>query len=265
MEGWIALHRELLENVIWINSTPEQCKILITLLLMASHKEKSWEWQGHKFDLKEGQFITSLNSIAKKSGAGITIQNVRTALLRFEKLEFLTNESTKTGRLITIVNWHVYQDKNILPNKDTNKDLTKSQQRPNKDLTTINNDNNDNNDNNIKNIIGFLNETVKKNYKHTSKKTQSLINARIKEEFTFEDFKTVIIKKAKQWINTDMDKYLRPETLFGPKFEGYLNEKIINNSGGNGHGASVKKTEFDNDQETMSNEQLSKKYGGTWL
>ena len=39
-----------------------------------------------------------------------------------------------------------------------------------------------------------------------------------------DDFKTVIDKKADDWIGTDMEKYLRPETLFGTKFESYLNQ-----------------------------------------
>lgn len=151
MEGFIALHRQLLENTIWLNSTPEQKTILITLLLMAWHKEKSWEWRGQKFRTEKGQFVTSLSSIMKNCGEGITIQNVRTALARFEKLEFLTNESTKRGRLITIVNWHIYQTERNEANKETNKDLTKTSQRPNKELTPNNNVNNVNNVNN-KNI-----------------------------------------------------------------------------------------------------------------
>ncbi|MFL0267237.1 hypothetical protein [Candidatus Clostridium radicumherbarum] len=51
--------------------------------------------------------------------------------MRFEKLGFLTNKSTKTGRLITIDNWELYQVELKQTNKGSNKDLTKSQQRPN--------------------------------------------------------------------------------------------------------------------------------------
>jgi hypothetical protein len=144
LQGFIALHRALLDKPIWRKSTPEQKSILITLLLLANHKEEEWEWQGKRFKVMPGQFITSLESIAK--AAGVSIQNVRTALVKFKKYEFLTNESTKTGRLITITNWSIYQDKKKRPNKPANKDLTKTQQRPNKDLTTNNNDNNDNNE-----------------------------------------------------------------------------------------------------------------------
>jgi hypothetical protein len=102
---------------------------------MANFRNKKWEWQGKPFECQPGQFITSLDSIAKCCGQGVTRQNIRTAIERFEKLEFLTNISTKTGRLITILNWELYQCEDEKPNKATNKDLTKSQQRPNKQLT----------------------------------------------------------------------------------------------------------------------------------
>lgn len=79
----------------------------------------------------------------------------------------------------------------------------------------------------IKEVIDFLNEKISTNYKSSSRKTITSINARIKEGFTLEDFKTVIEKKCKEWKGTDMEKYLRPETLFGTKFESYLNQNII--------------------------------------
>ena len=75
-------------------------------------------------------------------------------------------------------------------------------------------------------VIEYLNEVCGTDYKPTSKKTIDLINARMKEGFTVEDFRAVIYRKAKQWIgDPKMCKYLRPETLFSNKFEGYLNEK----------------------------------------
>ena len=131
-QGWIKLHRELINKPIWIESSAEQKTILITLLLMANHDKKQWEWKGKKYEAKPGQFVTSLNSIAKRSGIGVSIQNVRTALKRFEKYGFLTNESTNKNRLITIVNWGVYQEKD----KEVTRELTGNQQATNKQLTT---------------------------------------------------------------------------------------------------------------------------------
>lgn len=132
MQGWIKLHRKLIENPIWVDSTVEQKAILITLLLMANHEDKQWEWQGEKYVAKPGQFVTSLNSIAKIAGLGVSIQNVRTALVRFEKYDFLTSQSTNRNRLITIVNWGVYQG----VEKEVTSKLTSDQQATNKQLTT---------------------------------------------------------------------------------------------------------------------------------
>ena len=85
--------------------------------------------------------------------------------------------------------------------------------------------NEDVNDNEVLDIVFYLNEKAGTNYKPTSKKTQSLIKARLKEGFTLTDFKTVIEKKCSKWQHDPkMAQYLRPETLFGSKFESYLNE-----------------------------------------
>ena len=85
-----------------------------------------------------------------------------------------------------------------------------------------------------KSIVGYLNEKAGTDYKPTTKKTQDCIRARLAESFTEEQFKVVIDRKVQDWLNDPkMSKFLRPETLFGPKFEGYLNEKP---KGGTEHG-----------------------------
>lgn len=80
-------------------------------------------------------------------------------------------------------------------------------------------------------VIAYLNEKAGTKYKASSSKTKTLINARIREGFTLEDFKTVIDNKCADWLNTDYAKFLRPETLFSPKFEGYLNQKGVGKHG----------------------------------
>ena len=79
----------------------------------------------------------------------------------------------------------------------------------------------------FKEIVDYLNKSAGTNYRASSKKTQQLIRARINEGFTLEDFRVVIEKKTREWINDNkMKAYLRPETLFGTKFEGYLNQPV---------------------------------------
>ena len=79
----------------------------------------------------------------------------------------------------------------------------------------------------VKTIVDYLNEKTDSHYKATTPKTKQLVQARLKEGFTVDDFKTVIDKKTATWLNDNkMNKYLRPLTLFGTKFEDYLNEKV---------------------------------------
>ena len=75
-------------------------------------------------------------------------------------------------------------------------------------------------------IVDYLNAKAGTRYKASTASTHRLIKARLNEGFTLEDFKTVIDKKCAEWLtNSKMEQYLRPETLFGTKFEGYLNAK----------------------------------------
>ncbi len=78
-----------------------------------------------------------------------------------------------------------------------------------------------------KEIVNYLNMRTGSQYKHTTKKTRELIRARWREGYQLEDFKIVIDKKCLDWIGTEYEKYLRPETLFRPgKFENYLNQPV---------------------------------------
>jgi len=107
-------------------------------------------------------------------------------------------------------------------------------------------------------IVDYLNLQAGTKYKYTSKKTKDLISTRFKEEFSLEDFKKVIDNKSKEWKNTDMEKYLRPETIFGPKFESYLNQKISNNTS-----KGSKDSNFNNfEQRTYDFESLERKLLG---
>ena len=87
-----------------------------------------------------------------------------------------------------------------------------------------------------KEIVDYLNEKTGSKYRSSGSKTKSLIKARTNEGFSLDDFKTVIEKKAKEWSGTDLEKYLRPETLFSTKFEGYLNQKQSANPRQSGYG-----------------------------
>lgn len=102
------------------------------------------------------------------------------------------------------------------------------------DITNNNLTNNDltNNDSRVdfipyKEIIDYLNSKTGKRFSHKSNANQKLIKARINEGYTKDDFFNVIDTKTNEWINVeDMKQYLQPTTLFGNKFDKYLNQEI---------------------------------------
>lgn len=80
-------------------------------------------------------------------------------------------------------------------------------------------------------IVDHLNKVTNAKYRSTTRKTKDLIKARWNEGFVLDDFKVVIDHKSSQWLNSKMEIYLRPNTLFGSKFEGYLNEVEVQSKG----------------------------------
>lgn len=80
----------------------------------------------------------------------------------------------------------------------------------------------------VEKIIEYLNKKAEKNFKTDTKATINIIKKRINEGYALEDFKKVIDIKTSKWkTDPKMNEFLRPETLFGNKFDGYLNEKVI--------------------------------------
>lgn len=76
---------------------------------------------------------------------------------------------------------------------------------------------------NCRNVINYLNEMAGTSYRPVSENIR-LISGLYDKGYKFEQFKVVIDKKCKDWIGTEQEKYLRPATLFGNKFDQYLNQ-----------------------------------------
>ena len=137
----------------------------------------------------------------------------------------------------------------------------------NKDSSIDNSSINNNILNIYSSVIDYLNEkterTGKEKYSPTSTKTQKLIKARLREKYEPEDFKIVIDKKCKEWLGTDMEKYLRPETLFGNKFESYLKQKTGSNKSFNTHTNQKPGSSTKTERPKVTAEGLKKYFGGT--
>lgn len=77
-------------------------------------------------------------------------------------------------------------------------------------------------------VVDHLNQRAGTHFRPSTANTRKLIKARLKEGFTVDEIKLVIDKKCADWLNNPaMVEYLRPETLFGNKFESYLNAKSM--------------------------------------
>lgn len=101
--------------------------------------------------------------------------------------------------------------------KEINKEINKGNKR-NKDILSSNLDT-------VKAVVDYLNEKCGTKYKNSSAETRWLIVARLNQGFSLEDFKQVIDNKVADWGNdSQMSKFLRPQTLFSNKFESYLNQ-----------------------------------------
>lgn len=107
------------------------------------------------------------------------------------------------------------------PEEKENSEFTKKTSDSKKSKTTSKTDNIP-----YDRVIKYLNAKAGTNYRATNKATQRLIKARFNEGMTTKDFKKVIDNKCNDWLkDPKMCGYLRPATLFGSKFESYLNQK----------------------------------------
>lgn len=135
--GFIVLHRKILDHPIWRNEG--LVHLFITLLLLASHKEERFLWNGKEETLKRGQLITGRLKLAEITNSPPS--TIRDRLKVLENLGILDIKSTSKFSLITIIKYSQYQDK---PNKpDSTPDIKPTSNRHQTD--TYNNVNNDNN------------------------------------------------------------------------------------------------------------------------
>jgi len=138
----------------------------------------------------------------------------------------IATRRTTRGMVITIVNYDYYQNPKSYENhtESHNETGTRTTREPHDKQECKNDKNKDY----IVEIVEYLNQKSGKRFSPRTKATASHINARLAEGRTIEDFKRVIDVKVAEWINDPkMQKYICPETLFGPKFEKYLNSKPV--------------------------------------
>ena len=108
MDGWIKLHRKILQSQVWRGADADGKVILLTLLLRACHTATTWTLPGDKVAvLKPGELFISYRNFAVS--CGVTVKKLRNEIERLKALDFLCVTCKKEGTIARINNWQVYQ------------------------------------------------------------------------------------------------------------------------------------------------------------
>lgn len=236
--GYVLLPRIILDSPI-MNKPPLYYKVWEYLLLNAQHRD----YKG----LKRGQLFTSIPRIQEAMSwtSGFRKETPSKKQI-FGILEWLRNPNggnaevtmivtTKVthGMIVTICHYNDFQDSSAYEGNNEGNDGKPMEVEAGEQYKQecFKNDKNLNKDKSDKSdslpyleVISYLNSKAGKNFRNVES-NKKLIRARFKEGYSLEDFKKVIDVKCNEWLNNDdMKKYLQPSTLFGPKFDNYLNE-----------------------------------------
>jgi uncharacterized phage protein (TIGR02220 family) len=238
MKGFIKDYRRELISDIWM-MPPLYHRVWQYIKYTANHLDTEIPMRdGSKTLIKKGQHLHSIRGIAQGIGwyEGAkwiepnpkTISSILTWLVKQQMISIERGKGNRQYTLITLLNWDLYQQKDIKGNSRETLDGEGSTQP-----LDINKNEEEcfKNEKEIKpyvEIINYLNQKTGKKYSSKSESNKKLINGRFSEGRILEDFIHVIDIKCQQWLdNADMNKYLRPDTLFSSKnFEKYVNEKL---------------------------------------
>jgi uncharacterized phage protein (TIGR02220 family) len=230
--GYILIHRKLMDNQLWRRRPFSPGQAWVDLLLRASHQESNVWAGGKELTILPGQVLTSILSLSKAWGwSRPRVSRWIDAVKSLSQID--TPIVTPHYTLITVANWELYQNKRY---NDRYNDRATTVQRPCNDRAHSKNVEECKNEEEqilsgrpdpvpYLEIVNHLNAKCGTQFKHTTKETQRFIRARWNSAFRLPDFVAVVDFKAATWrTDPKMLGYLRPETLFGTKFESYLQE-----------------------------------------
>jgi uncharacterized phage protein (TIGR02220 family) len=190
----------------------------VHLLLSANHEAATIRLDdGREIHLMPGQLLTGRVRLARETG--LDEYKIQRTLKRLELAQQIAQQNYSKYRIITVIKWEEYQgDAHQITQKTAAKPPQTIKKKKEKDSIGVSGDV-------FQQVADVLNATSGKNFKSTGQILKKLVMARMAEGFTANDLANVIRAKATQWRDDPkMSRYLRPETLFGSKFESYLQE-----------------------------------------
>lgn len=229
VNGWVKIHKKFKEWE-WYKK-PNTAHLFIHLILNANYEDKVWRG----LEIKRGQIVTGSKTLSVETG--LTLGQIKTSLNHLLRTSDITIKTTNKYSIITITKYDSYQGERQANDKQ-NATLDATQTTTTKEIKKERRKNINSHPLEAEEIINHLNNATQRSFKINSDKTGSLIKARLREGFSIQDFKTVIDNKVREWsCDERMANYLRPSTLFGKKFEEYLQQdgalntakKVLNN------------------------------------
>lgn len=192
-EGWIKLHRKLLDNPVTMKDT-DHLAVWIYLLLNASHNEHPALFRGEKIILKPGQLITGRKSIAL--ALHINESKVERILKSLKSEQQIEQQTSSKNRLISITNWEFYQQSEQQNEQQVNNKRTTNEQQVNTNKN-IKNGKNERKDI-CQNILDLFNKICCSfgGVKNITKSRAETISDSLKT-YSIDDFKKVF-EKAEQ-------------------------------------------------------------------
>ncbi len=220
--SYIKIDRKILDWEWYRNLNT--CRLFFHLLLKANWKDGRFEGK----EIPKGSFVSSVARLAEETD--MTPREIRTGLDHLKSTGEVTIKSYSKYSVFTVTNYHCYQDcdKQATNSRQTNDKQTTSKRQTNDKRTTTIEEKKEikegKNNKIVQNVVTHLNVAAGTRYRYQTESTKRVITARLSDGYTEKDLLTVIDKKTEEWKGTDMEKFLRPQTLFGGKFENYLNQ-----------------------------------------
>lgn len=218
MQGWIKLFRDI-ENWRYFKN-PEILQVFIVLLINANHKDA---YSNDGTLVKRGQLMTSNEALSAKTGlSAAKIFRIVQKLIDETQIE---KQGSNKNTIISITNFDMYQGSEEQSEKQmkSNCKASEKQVKTNKNEKNEKNEKNNNTTSPEVEVLNHLNAVAGRSFKPLDKNLKYI--REVLKNFTPEEAKGVVDLKTAEWAHDErFAKYLRPETLFGGKFESYLQE-----------------------------------------
>lgn len=222
--NWIKLYRSIRSHWLWEDGNERYLKWWLDILMMVNHEPRKIPFNGELKTINRSEKQTSILKLASRWNVNRkTVTSFLNLLVADDMIEI--KKSRQTGTTIKVLHYNDYQDNSSSEGQQTghrtgqqtgHKQETKELKDKTLSSSAVP----------VVEIIEYLNQKTGKHFTTKAAATKKKINARWNEGHGLDEFKKVIDVKSAEWLGqSDMVQYLRPETLFGTKFEAYLNEQ----------------------------------------